>query len=51
MSANTGAPERPGAVERESRKLTQIKHKEMDTVFAFGCEKINIHYMGTQLRN
>lgn len=51
MSHATGALERPGVVERESARLTQIKHKEIDTVFAFGCEEINIHYMGIQLRN
>lgn len=51
MSNTTGALERPGVVEIESARLTQIKHKEIDTVFAFGCEKINIHYMGIQVRN
>lgn len=48
-------PQRPlrsqGVVERESARLTRIKHKEIDTVFAFGCEKINIHYTSIQLRN
>ena len=51
MSNTAGALERPGVVEIESARLTQIKHKEIDTVFAFGCEKINIHYMGIQVRN
>lgn len=51
MSANTGARRGQELSKERVGDTTQIKHKEMDTVFAFGCEKINIHYMGTQLRN
>lgn len=51
MSNTTGALQKPGIVEKESVRLTEIKYREIDTVLAFACEKMNIHYMGIQLRN
>lgn len=43
MSNTAGAPEKPGVVETESARLTQIKHKEIEPVFALRQNKHSLH--------